>query len=168
MWSSSDKKHCCSCTAALAQLTEAFLLPHGFKPVVILATFSLQAPLWAVNLSFWPFTVLKPEVNIRMLSLNIQVSLRFQFPLFDQVLSPGVCVWLQYFSLEDSWWWGTFSFVDCSGSLAIESCIFLNFSSRFSLFSAFSWALCPSLLCQSTHCYSVSSYWRYIQISAQF
>lgn len=161
MWSfrsSSDKKHCSSSRAVLPQLTEAFLLPHGFKPIVILATFSFQAALWAVNLRFWPFTVLKPEVNIRLLALNIQVSLRFQFPLFDPVLNPGVCVWLQCLSLEDCWWWETFSFVDCSGSLVIESCIFLNFSSRFSLFSAFSWALCPSLLCQSTHYYSVSSY----------
>lgn len=83
-------------------MTEAFL-PYGFKPVVILATFSFQAALWAVNLRFWPFTVLKPEVNIRMLALNIQVSLRFQFALFDPVLSPGVCVWLPYFSFEDSW-----------------------------------------------------------------
>lgn len=165
MWSfrsSSDKKHCCSSRVALPQLTEAFLLPHGFKPVVILAAFSLQAAPWAVNLRFWPFRVLKPEVNIRMMALNIQVSLSFQFPLFDPVLSPGVCVWLLYLSLEDSWWWGTFSFVDCSGSLAILSCIFLNFSSSFFLFSAFSWSLSFSampkytlLLCPLT--------WRHIQ-----
>ena len=78
MWSfrrSSDKKHCYSSRAALPQLTEAFLLPHGFKPVVILATFSFRAAPWAVNLRFWPFRVLKPEVNIRMMALDIQVSL---------------------------------------------------------------------------------------------
>lgn len=61
-------------------MTEAFLLPHGLKLLVILAAFSLQATLWAVNLRFWPFTVLKPEVNIRMVALIIQVSLKFQFP----------------------------------------------------------------------------------------
>lgn len=68
-----------------------------------------------------------------MYALNIQVSLSPQIPSFDTVLSPGIRVWLQYL-LKTSGDGDGFSFVDCSGSLATERCVFFYFSSRFFYF----------------------------------
>lgn len=82
-----------------------------------------------------------------MYALNIQVSLSLQFPSFDPVLSPGIRVWLQYlFLLKTSGDGEGFSFVDCSGSLATERCVFLYFSSRFFYFQLLAVVSCYVLL----------------------